>query len=50
MNNVLSVKFLNDPVLIPHLNNQIELEVRFSSTKPISTSAKLTITDEQNAE
>lgn len=50
LNNVLSVKFLNDPILHPHLNNQIEVEVKFNSPKPISTDVKLTFTDEQNTE
>ena len=47
----ISVKFLNGSVIMPkNENNLIELEVKFSSSKPISTSINLLITDDQNRE
>lgn len=49
--NPLSVRFINDPVILPQVaNSQIECEVKFMSAKPISTTIKLTLTDEQNRE
>ena len=48
---VLSVKMPNNPVILPKAaSNEIEVEVKFSSMKPISTTIKLLITDEQNRE
>ena len=49
--NVLAVKLLNNPVILPKSNsNEIEVEVKFNSIKPISASITLTFSDEQNRE
>lgn len=49
--NILGVKFINDPTILPELtDNVIELEVKFSSPKPISTVVKLKFIDDQNRE
>ncbi len=44
---VISVKFLNEPVILPQTyNHAIELEVRFCSLKPISTPVRIKFTDD----
>lgn len=52
LSDVLQVKFVNDPVILPQTtgNHAIELDVLFCSLKPISTSVKLKFIDEQNRE
>ena len=49
---VLQVRFVNDPVILPQTtgNHAIELDVVFCSMKPISTTVKLKFVDEQNRE
>lgn len=48
---VLSVNFVKDSTILPQTTNHvIELDVLFSSPKPISTTVKLKFIDEQNRE
>lgn len=47
---VLKADFVNDPVILPDENHRIEINLKFSSSKPISTTIRLKFIDEQNRE